>query len=68
MNPFLAKSNSVTAVAVEYTGRGGVRVVKQFAGPAAVSASRTFYRAKLKAGKTPRVVSAARGTDTLPPA
>ena len=63
MNPLLAKSHQIVTVRVEYDARNGERVVKEFTGDTSVSASRSFYRAKLRAGKNPRVVGASRVGD-----
>lgn len=58
-NPLLASAKSVVGVTVEYTARGQRRT-KTFTGLRAVAQSRAFYRAKLKGGAEPRIVTATR--------
>ena len=58
-NPFLMSAKTIVSVEVEYTSKGA-RVVKIFTGARAVSASRAFYKAKMVAGATPKVVGASR--------
>lgn len=59
-NPLLASARTVVEVVVEYTVRGERRT-KSFTGPKAVSQSKAFYSAKLKAGAEPKIVAANRG-------
>lgn len=62
VNPMLASANRIVTVTVEYniTATCTARVRKVFTGAGAVGASRRFYAAKLKAGRNPKVVGAAR--------
>ena len=53
-----AKANRIVEVTVRFTPRPRDVVFKVFSGQHAVALSRRFYRAKLKANQSPRVVGA----------